>query len=261
MVKDPGIEQGDHAIIFPTENGDKAALGPGSQPSVGQHIAIHETVDGDIVTHGKSELHQGDEVIIVHTKDGDQVALRSGKQNPILKCKVVPHGYGDESMPHSPPDDTYQYHATNIILSRPVYPEELLNVVLKFGPQADYGGVQPWYPYGGVWIGVSEDSESWYWAGGNPYMFIRGQPVFHCDPDSMPLAGFKRDGGRTWCIYNFMELFYPIGQANWPVNYIHVHISQQSSLFFYNRTRTSFSSAHLCSGPVGDGWCDVLKLI
>jgi len=254
------LNNGDKVIIFPTKAGT-AALGPGESPEVGDLIAVHKTINGDLVTHGKSDITVGDKVIIVHTLDGDQVALHSGAPNPIKKCMTIAHGYGDESQPHSPPDDTYQYHATNIILSRPVYPEELLNVVLKFGPQEDTRGIQPWYPYGGVWIGISEDGNDWYWAGGNPYMTIRGQPAFHCDEHSTPLVGFKRDGGRTWCIYNFMESFYPIGQANWPVNYIHVHISQQSTLAFYNYTKTGFTSAHLCSGPVDDGWCDVLKLI
>ena len=260
MVENSNINQGDEVIIFPTKRGD-AVLGPGGPPSVGDLIAVHRTKDGDIVTHGKSDISIGDEVILVKTIDEDTVALRSSKPNPINQCMLLPNGFSDVSMPHDPPDDTYQYHATNIILSRPVYLDELLNVVLSFRVEKEDGGVQPWYPYGGVWIGVSEDGESWYWSGGNPYMFIRGQPTFHCDPDSMPFAGFKQDSGRTWCIHNFMELFYPIGQANWPINYIHVHISQQSSLYFYNRTKTTLISASLCSGPVEDGWCDVLKLI
>ena len=254
------LEQGDKLIIFPTKQGN-AVLGPGESPNIGDLIAVHRTKDEDIVTHGKSDISIGDEVILVKTIDGDTVALRSGKPNPINQCMVVPHGYGDESEPHTPADDTYQYHATNIILSRPVYPEELLNVVLKFAPQADYRGVQPWYPYGGVWIGVSEDGENWYWAGGDPYLTIRGQPAFHCDADSAPLVGEKKDSGQTWCIENFMAAFYPIGTANWPVNYIHVHISQQSTLAFWNYTKTGFDSAHLCSGPVETGWCDVLKII
>lgn len=261
MANNSDIEQGDRAIIFPTQNGDKAALGPGSNPSISQHIAIHETKDGDIVTHGKSELHLGDEVIIVHTKDGDQVALRSGNPNPILRCNIIGEGFHDKSEPHNPPDDSFQYHATTIFLERPVYPDENLNVVLRFAVQEDGRGVQPWYPKGGVWIGISEDGKDWWWPGGDPYVTIRGQPQFHCDPTSTPLVGEKQDGGSTWCIQNFMEAFYPLGTGNWPVSFIHVHISQQSTLFFYNYTKTYLTGASLCSGPVLDGWCKVLKVI
>jgi len=260
MVLNSDIETGDKVIVFPTKAGT-AALGPGEEPSVGDLIAVHKTKDGDIVTHGKSDINIGDEVILVKTLDGDTVALRSGKPNPINQCNIIPHGFHDESAPHDPPDDTYQYYATTIFLDRPVYPSELLNVVLGFRVDDDSRGVQPWYPYGGVWIGISEDGENWWWPGGDPYLTIRGQPAFHCDPTSTPLAGFKQDSGHTWCIYNLMGIFYPLGMASWPVSYIHVHVSQQSSLYFYNYTNTSLISASLCSGPVEDGWCDVLKLI
>lgn len=254
------INEGDEVIIFPTEKG-KAVLGPGGKPRVGDLIAVHETKSGDIVTHGTSDIKIGDEVIIVHTKDGDQVALRSGKPNPIKECHVIGEGFHDRSQQHDPIDDTYQHHSTIIYLDRPVYPHELLNVTLQFIVDDDNRGIQPWYPYGGVWLGISEDGKNWYWPAGDPFTTIRGQPIFHCDPVSTPLAGFKQNNGRRWCIYNFMENFYPIGKATWPVSFIYVHISQQSTLAFYNYTRTYLSTASLCSGPVGEGWCEVLSLL
>lgn len=262
------ITIGDNCIVFNTKNGDKHVLSGGGPPAVGDKVVVLPTKEGDLVTHGNSRIGVGDRVIVVPLADGDMAALSPGI-NPWRDCPIQPKTTLPDGEEHDPPDDTYQHHSYVIELVTPLDPFEEVNVRFDFEVGCDERGFQPWYPCGGVWLGLGaadtqgdRNSGTWYWPGGNPFMVIRGQPMTQLGPNApAPVIGSLSNNGTTWCIENFLHGLYPYGRADWDVKYIYVHISQQSSLYFYNYTRSTLNQASICAGgPVRDGWCDELTV-
>jgi hypothetical protein len=138
-------------------------------------------------------------------------------------------------------------------------PSELVNVRFDFSKLCNYGGVQPWYPCGGVWLGFGPDDENYYWPQGDPYEVIRGQPAVNLGGGAT-LVGTLTNNNTTWCIPDFLGTLYPIGIATWKVEYIHIHISQQSSLYFTNYTKSRLLYTTVCAGgSVGSNWCGALR--
>jgi hypothetical protein len=258
----PDVVAGDQCIIFNARDGEKIALHKGFNLGVGDTIVVHHTSDGDLVTHGNSRIGIGDTVVVVPLVDGDLAALNPGL-NPYRDCPLIDKSTHDYSQQHDPADDTYQYHAYSIHLSDLIGWGDYVNARFDFEIGSEQlGGVQPWYPYGGAWIGLGASNTggnvnqgSWWWPGGNPYLTIRGQPAVTLGPNgNATLVGVLKNGGSTWVIEDFIGHLYPYGLISWDIEYIHIHISQQSTLFFYNYTDTRMPYSHFCKGTVRYGW-------
>jgi len=258
----PDVIAGDRCILFKTKGG-WAALPKGFNIGVGDTIVVHKDISGEWITHGNNRIGIGDKVIVVPTRDGDLAALNPGT-NPWRDCPIVPKTTHPKGEMHDPPDDTWQHHSYSIELSRALDPFEIVNVRFDFTKGFDNRGFQPWYPWGGVWLGLgAEDSNgdpfdgTWYWPVGNPYMVIRGQPMISLDGSTICMIGEQTNDYQTWCIKNFLQGLYPFGRAEWDVKWIHVHISQQSTLYWKNYTLSDLDHASVCAGgEVRDGWCD-----
>lgn len=235
------VEAGDKSIIFTGQDGEKYILTGGGPVGVGDPVVIHTTAEGEQVTHGASRLKVGDKVILVQTQDGDTVGLHAA---PVFDCNFIPKWVKAHYEQHDPPDGTLQYASYDIHLSRPLDPYEIVNVYFDFWHGFDDRGVQPWYPNMGVWIGFGPDDENYYWPGGDPYLTVRGQPAVDLGGEAT-LAG-TYDGESRWTINDFMGTLYPYGRADWKVEYIHIHISQQSTLAFYNYTEGDMRGVSLC---------------
>lgn len=262
----PDVIPGDHCILFKTRGNEYVALPHGFGLAVGDTIVVHKSFNGDLVTHGNNRIGIGDKVIVVPLADGDLAALNPGT-NPWRDCPIQPKTTFPDGEEHDPPDDTYQHHSYVIELVTPLDPFEEVNVRFDFEVGCDERGFQPWYPCGGVWLGLGaadtqgdRNKGTWYWPGGNPFMVIRGQPMAILGPYApAPVIGSLSNNGTTWCIENFLHGLYPYGRADWDVKYIYVHISQESSLYWYNYTRSTLNHASICAGgPVRDGWCGSL---
>jgi len=259
----PDVMAGERCILLRDKNGHFNILPKGDKIGVGDTITIHRTNTGDLVTHGKSRIGIGDKVIIVPLKDGDLAALSPGI-NPWRDCIIIPKTTFPKGEEHDPPDETMQHHSYSIELSRALDPFELANARFDFSIGCDDRGVQPWYKCGGVWIGLGAENTNgdpstgtWYWPAGDPYRTIRGQPVCSLDGSTACMVGVQSNDYQTWCIQDFMHSLYPYGIASWPVKWIHIHISQQSSLFFYNYTKSRLTQATICAGgDVRSGWCE-----
>lgn len=258
------ITIGDNCIVFNTKNGDKHVLSGGGPPAVGDKVVVLPTKGGDLVTHGNSRIGVGDRVIVVPLADGDMAALSPGI-NPWRDCPIIEKTTFPKGEDHDPPDETMQHHSYSIELSRPLDPYELVNARFDFTRGCDTRGFQNWYPCGGVWLGLgAEDTNGipgtgrWFWPAGNPYYIIRGQPMANLG-NGVVMAGILSNDNETWCIQDFMGTLYPYGRLDWPVKWIHVHISNNSSLYWKNYTRSDMVHATICAGgPVRDGWCDEL---
>ncbi|BDZ68614.1 hypothetical protein GCM10025860_20620 [Methanobacterium ferruginis] len=253
------INAGSKVLIFPIKDGKKVSLGPGAPAEVGKHICYHKTRSGELVTHGMKGLAIGDEVIVVHTRDGDLVGLRSGTPNPIRKCIPLNKFIHPHFEQHDPPDATWQYIKYDIELSQALDPSDIVNIVMDFEIECNGGGVQPWYPCGGVWIGFGPEKDEYYWPQGDPYITIRGQPAVVLGPGGYgTLVGELQNGNSRWCIEDFLGHLYPYGGASWPVKWIHVHMSQNSTLYFKNYLESRMVNFQLCVGTVENGWCERL---
>jgi len=118
-------------------------------------------------------------------------------------------------------------------------------------------GFQNWYPSGGVWIGVhGVKSKKWYWYdNSDPYLVLRGGPPFYTfiPPESevVPYPGgygvYCTDGGsaiKKYRVENFLAHFgLPSNEA---VDKVHIHISNNSTLLWYNYVRASLTYFSLC---------------
>jgi hypothetical protein len=252
FTNNPDVIAGDSGIVFKTRNGDNEYLAKGDPVKVGDKIVIHHTSDGDLITHGNSRIGVGDRVIVVRGKDGDLCALHAGQGNPYRDCPLIHHTTEDVSQPHDPPDDDWQYHAYDIHLERPITrdPETgdwaQVHARFDFGVEFNEEGFQCWYPHGGVWIGVSEDGDNWWWQGSNnPYTTISGPPEWYCGD------------GAQWCIQYFTNWIAPPGTLD-EINYVHVHIRSASSLYWINHVKTRLLYSTFCEGDLREGFCDSL---
>lgn len=268
FTTNPDVIPGTRGILFKTGNADWQLLGKGNKIRVGDKIVLNHTRDGDLVTHGKTQIKIGDKVILVPGRDGDVYALKQGMGNPWQECPLIPQGTHDYSQQHTPADDTFQYHAYSIHLSTPLKAGDYVNARFDFELGSEQlGGFQPWYPYGGVWIGLGASNTGgvvgegdWWWPQGNPYMIIRGQPAVILGPNgNATLVGELKNGGSTWVIEDFVGHIYPYGVIQWDIEYVHIHISQQSTLFWYNYTDTRMPYSHFCKGTVRVGWDEPLN--
>lgn len=261
----PDVIPGDRCILFKTRGNEYVALPHGFGLAVGDTIVVHKDINGDLITHGNNRIGVGDKVIVVPLADGDLAALNPGT-NPWRDCPIVEKTTFPKGEFHDPPDDTMQHMSYSIELTREIDPFETMNVRFDFTRGCDTRGFQNWYPCGGVWLGFGAANTngtlgtgSWFWPAGDPYATIRGQPMITLDGSTMCIAGYQSNDFKTWCIPNFLQTLYPYGRLDWPVKWIHVHISTNSTLFWKNYTRSDMLHATICAGgPVRDGWCSEL---
>lgn len=259
----PDVIAGDRCILFKTKSG-WAGLPNGFNIGVGDTIVVHKDITGEWITHGNNRIGVGDKVIVVPLADGDLAALNPGT-NPWRDCPIVPKTTFPMGEEHDPPDETMQHNSYSIELSRELDPYELVNVRFDLIKGCDTRGFQTWYPCGGVWLGLgaadtngNPDTGTWFWPEGNPYSTIRGRPIADLST-GVVMVGELTNDNETWCIKNFMGSLYPYGRGTWPVKWIHVHISNNSSLYWKNYTRSDMIQATICAGgPVRDGWCGSL---
>lgn len=254
----PDVMAGDHVIIFNTQEDSLAALPPGEKIKEGDLIVIHPEISDDLVTHGNTRIKVGDKVIVVQSQDNDLIALKPSWK-PYRDCPLIQHGTHDESLQHDPPEEEwgYQYHAYTIHLSKTITPWDIdanaLKVRFDFRPKICAQGMQPWWEGGGIWLGISEDGKDWYWPGGDPYRTIRGPPMF-CSSPQICEAGNHNEDYTIWTFEDFVHTLYPWGRATFDINYVHIHISHNSSLYWKNCSKTVLLHSTFCQGVVRDEW-------
>jgi hypothetical protein len=267
MGDNDDIKVNDNSIIFTkTKNGRVLVLNEGEVPRIGDTIGIHpqNIQDEGIsqVTHGLNAFQPGDQVIIRKLKTGEEAAFKPGFKG-MYGCQNVNMGLST-SHGTSNPDGTRQYYAYTYHFDEPFYREDHdLNLTFGFRHEFHYDGFQCWYPYGGVWIGFSSDGSGWFWcaAGGDPYAMIRGLPIFVCGPKGFywPL-GDSTSMGPDWCYPDALNVNVCStnnGETNAcgasinagvPINFIHILISTNSSLYWDNHTGTDLSRFTACRG-------------
>lgn len=238
------------------QDGEQIILPRGEDIQVGDTIVIHPTSDGDWVTHGKSRIAVGDTVVVVPLEDGDLAAL-NGAYNPWCDCPVIRKTKHDVSVQNIG-DDSFYYHEYIFRLNEPIkrdwdspgktFPRT--NVRLDFDVDYNLEGFQCFWPYGAVWIGVSEDGNNYWWCGHpNPHMVLSASPMYDC--------GY----GSVYCRENWLNSCGSINDCCPPpltiseVNYFKVHIRNGSSLYWNNYTKTALIYFSVCVGTVHDGWC------
>lgn len=256
FTDNPDVIAGDSGLIFNTKNG-KQYLGKGDNIKRRDLIVVHHTADGDLATHGISKIGVGDKVIVVKGKDGDLYALSPGTPNPYRNCKPLRKSTHDYSKPHDPPDDSWEYRKYVCHLDKPIVKTSggwpRINLRIDFDVQYLQKGFQCFYPYGAMWLGVSQDGKTYWWCGqgagsGNPYMILGANPLFNL-----------RNSNR-YCIRNWLgscpECCPPPFDE---INYIQVHIRNGSSLFWKNFTKSRMLYLTVCEGIVTDDYCNSLN--
>ena len=245
-----------NVIVFPdTKNKRPLTLHAGEDPRVGDIIGIHpHQLDKDknqYITHGLNNFEVGDEVVIRKLRGSkDEAAFKPGYKG-MYGCINVDVGTSTDHIENE--DGTKKGYTYIIEFNEPFLREDHdLNIYMKFNVAMGEGSMQFWYPYGGVWAGFSSDNDTWYYcpAGGDPFLTIRGLPAHDCgDID-----------GQRWCFPDALnvngcnsdpELGGNCGAAVPPgleINYMLVHISVASSLFWSQTTETDLSSLTVCRG-------------
>lgn len=259
FTNNPDVIAGDSGIVFKTGNSGLEYLGKGDPLREGDLIVAHHSSDGDIITHGRSRIGVGDKVILVKSKDGDIYALKAGRKNPYRDCPLIPHVTHDLSVLNDPPhEDTYLYKKYIIDLGRPIQRVDgawpAIHLRMDFDVEYHNEGFQSWYPYGGVWLGVSETGhdDDWYWCvgTGSPYITIAGPPMWEGNTN----------GDNQFCVTNWLggcPLCCPPSFDE--INYLHIHIRNTSSLYWGGFVKTRLLYVTLCEGDVTEGWCDSLR--
>ena len=250
------VTAGDNCIIFKTKNGEKVAVTKGIQPRGGDKVIVHHTSDGDLITHGKSRIGVGDTVVVVPGEDGDLYGLK-GWINPMRDCQLIHHRRFNSNGDSTIYPGRYYYKKSVFDLERPT--ERLpdggwprINLRLDFAITNreignDFGDM--WYPYGGVWVGVSENGEDYWWCGGtgSPYATIAGPPMWHRGEEGMVQLCIEHWlGGCPLCCPPPFDT----------INYIQVHLHTTSSLYFKRPTVDStLLYLTICEGFIRDGFC------
>ena len=204
------IRVDDNSIIFTeTKNGRVLVLNQGENPRINDTIGIHPYNDLDeYVTHGLSYFQPGDEVIVRVLKSGDEAAFKPGFEG-MYGCLNVYADINDISSAERE-DGSRQYHAYEIELAEPFYKEDHdLNMYMEFDSEFGQAGMQPWFPYGGVAIGFSEDGSKWYWHNDtDPYLTL-GEPaiLYYAGPEGFdPEYSDNISMGDIWCVPDALNI-------------------------------------------------------
>jgi hypothetical protein len=164
-------------------------------------------------------------------------------------CKRMPLG---GSLITVPREDSckrfvFQYLAYEYYLGEYIWSDDAIVMNMKVHHYTNGIGFQCWYPSGGVWIGLHGfKTKKWYWYMGiDPYAVVRAGPPFYteylpinsgCDDGGSGIASYRRD--------NFLGNFgLPSNEA---IDAVHVHISNNSTLMWYNYVRTRLNYFSLC---------------
>lgn len=256
------VDVGDGAIVFhETKNKRQLVLAEGKQPQPGDIIGLHptdiKTIGDTQVTHGLNKFEVGDEVIIRELKTKDEAAFRPGEEDYFHECQAWPYSFHN----HSQMDERTGYrwfYEYQIALARPIkrLPNSVLfprtNIILKFDISYNADGFQNFWPYGAVWIGVSQDDETYYWCScTDPRMVLSANPMFVLGPKT-----------GTYCQVNWLNACGSPADCCPPplsiqkVRYIKIHIRHQSSLYWAGwSASTNLIGFEICVGKEGSRWC------
>lgn len=269
MGDNDDIRVNDNCIIFnETKDGRTLILNKGETPAVGDTVGIHpqntEDDNAKFVTHGLNYFQPGDEVIVRKLKTGDEAAFRPGFEG-MAGCTNVPlliiPSFGELNS-----DGSYQYRAYDVSFPETFYRQDHdMNLYFEFDSEFGESGMQPWFPYGGVSIGFSEDGDKWYWhLEEDPYAILAANSVVYvAGPEGYnPNYSDYISMGDEWCYpdaLNVNTCNARYGPAvistipvDLPINFMHVQIRHNSSLMWYNESRTRMKTLTCCRGVATD---------
>lgn len=265
MAGDDDIQVNDNCIIFPkTKNKRALVLNKGAQPEPGDIIGVHPITNDEnnplnLITHGLNYFKEGDEVIVRKLKTQDEAAFKPGFEG-MYGCRNV--GVAVHHTAGYNYDDTVKYHDYDCALSEPFYRQDHdLNLHLKFSSSFGECGMQPWFPYGGVAVGFSQDNKTIYWhTGVDPHLTTGTSSILYfCGPKGFdPEYSNFISMGDDWCYPDALnpnlcnKRYGPAAvtaiPGDLPINYVHLHIRHNSSTYWYNCTRTTLSTITACRG-------------
>lgn len=262
------IDIGSGSIVFKeTKNGHPLILAKGPDAQIGETIGIHplDVVENkEYVSHGINYFKIGDGVIIRELATGEEAAFKPGWEY-FGECENIPVGVHDltkrniDKDPECPEGiaQNIWYREYEFFLSKPIerledsviFPRTNLNIGLA--PAFNDDAFQSFWPYGAVWIGVSEDGDSYYWCGStDPHLILSADPMFSLSPED-----------TQYCQVNWLNACGSPSDCCPPplsiqaVNYIKIHIRHQSSLMWYGYNKADIGHIVICVGQEGEHWC------
>jgi len=238
---------------------DENIILPEGEPiNEGDLIVIHPSENGEWVTHGNSRIAEGDTVVIVRLRDGDLAAL-NGAVNAYRDCKVlqkVKHDTSEHNYSVSTDDWWYREYKFQMweedVIKRD--PESIadtfpkVNIRMDFRIEYNDDAFQSFWPYGAVWIGVSQDDKEYWWCQCfDPHLVLSAKPWAALGATTTPL-----------CVENFFGaclVCCPPPHDIREIRFWKIHIRHQSSMYWVGHNKTELLYFTICQGEPKPGWC------